>query len=261
MSSFFKLKSSLLLLSSFFLIGCDSDTPLPFGGSNPDDVTESDELVVADEVFTFVNTSGGDLFGNPLASTLTVTSNNTIDIPEGDTSFSGTLGYESTGLQTATLEGFTDVENTLDAAVQQVLSVDNAANTEARALLTATDIDDDAPNLTDEQFTRLVVILNALGANLFFDETTDELTANAFVRYTLNVTSTQAERSAGLVAGTYGVELALENVEFNVEPFFDDEGNTTLFFIPSLVSSNSAEDLFLLEQGTYTLQLVNTVGF
>ena len=246
-----KIKTALLLLSSVTLVSCDSSTELPFGGSQLSDITPTDDEVIDGELFTFVESSGGP----QELDNLRITSTNTAIIGE----FTEFI-YTRTGEFTATIESTTEVGPLVDDAVVQLFSTDNAANTEIRSLLLVPDNGGDEPELTDVEFERLIELLNIAGAGVSENPNVPgELIISDTTIYTLTSTATQEGRQSGLVGGDYAREATSVVIIFNITTLTDGEGNSFQFYFPAAGAEVVERQVF--EQGTYTLQLINEVGF
>jgi len=252
-------KLSLLVLSFFPLVGCDSDTPLLPGGTRLSDITGSDETVVAGELFTLEATFSV----TPQQNTnnfRVIADNEAIqgvgsNATAGDTRYT----YEQTGEFTATLSAVQDIDNTVPAAVNQTFSSSNPANGEIRNLLLVRDTSLDAPDLTSDELDRLIELFNVSGAQFFREsDTSNTILVSEFEVWNFTSTSTQEERVTGLIGGTYSFESSTTVISFERTFLSDNEGNTIEFYIPIL--SGVDQPLTLMEQGTYTLQLVNEVG-
>lgn len=251
MNSFYKLKSSLLLVTSVCFISCDSSTDFANGVVSPTDVTNSDVTVSAGELFTFEDLLAPD--EDQFLDTLRVTSENIAAV--GDVNYN----YVSTGATTATLTGVAPIEIALDDAVMQLFSITNADNSEVRSLLAVTDSSGD-PNLTDAQLDRLVELLNSNGAGISRNPNNDSQLVALPVRvYTMTFTSSLEERAAGLASGTYALQSRSQLIAYNITPFTDGEGNTFQFFLPTVTNEDLGVGTF--EQGTFTLELNNEIGF
>ncbi|MGJ8655551.1 MAG: hypothetical protein ACSHX6_03795 [Akkermansiaceae bacterium] len=252
MNSFSKLKSSLLLLTSFCFISCDSSTPLEFGGSTVSERSPSDETVVNGELFTFedtLNPADGQFL-----DTLRVTADNVATV--GDINYN----YASTGIYTATITADVPTEESLDKAVTQIFSTDNASNTEVRTLLLVTDVTADAPTLTDDEMDRLVELLNVTSAGVSRNPSdTSQIVVTPNRVYSMTFTSSQAERASGIAAGRYSLEARSQVVAFSITTLTDGEGNSFQFYIPTLTQELLDTETF--ERGTFTLQLKNSLGF
>ncbi len=246
-----KIKTALLLLSSVTLLSCDSSTDLPFGGSQLSDITPTDDQVLEGELFSFVETTGR---GTDLP-TLRVTSTNTAQVTD-DTAFE----YTRTGEFNATLISVTDVGPLVDNSVVQLFSTDNAANTEIRSILLVPEGGGDEPELTDVEFARLIELLNIAGSGVSENpDVPGELIISDVTTFTLTSTATQEERQSGLVGGTYSREDSSVVIVFNITTLTDGEGNSFQFYFPAAGAETLPTQVF--EQGTYTLQLINEVGF
>jgi len=250
MKAFSKLKLSLLLLTSTALISCDSSTPLVFGGTDLNEVTESDETVIDGERFTFtvVAPAGAE----PREDTIEITGNNVAVLNNT------TYIYASTGLFTASLTAEAPAEQALAAAVDQIFSVDNASNNANRTLLSA-DGPTDVADFTAAEIAQLANSLNAAGAGVTIDPDNDtQLLATSFEVYNLLNTSTLEERVAGNVRGTYSLETTSQVITFEVVTFSDDEDNSISFFSP--VTGGEISTGVVLEQGLFNLELINQFG-
>ena len=259
MKLFSKTKLSLLIITSFSIMGCDSDTPLVFGGVALSDITETDQNVVEGELFTLedtLNITAQD------TNNFRVISNNTLiqGVGFGFDENTPQFTYEKTGAFTASITGQSDVGPILQAAATQLFSTDNAANTEIRSLLLVTDSSLEAPDLTSEELDRVVELLNITGADVFRESLdSDTLLINPSEVWNFTSTSTQAERATGIIGGTYSFSASSQPIIFNITVLQDDEGNSFQFYFPAVSPEVQAFELF--EQGTYTLELINEVGF
>ncbi len=241
-------KLSILSLASVFLIGCDSSTPLAFGGQSVTDVTASDETVSPRDLFTFEDL----LFPNipQFLNQLRIQTDNFAQL--GQT----TYVYASTGEFTSSITVEAPTTESLDEAISQLFSVTNAANGEIRSLLLVRDQNDDDPNLTEAQAARLVELLNANGAGVTVNPNDlTEIVAVPNRLYTMTNTSTLEDRAGGIVAGIYGLESSSIRLVFNQVTSVDSEGNALQFHIP--VPDDRVEPFEIFERGTFTLQLVN----
>lgn len=252
MNLFYKTTSSLLVLSSFLFMSCDSDTDLQFGGVALEDTTPTDVIVTTGELFDFEDTlnPGEEQFFDLLR----VTDNNVAT--NGEISFN----YAQTGQFTATLTALIPTVESVNDAVLQMFSVSNSANGEVRDLLEVLDSSSPAPDLTDAELERLVELLNVNGAGVVRNpDVPQQILATPFRQYLMTSTSTQRERSNGIVGGTYSLEATGQILVFNVTTFEDAEGNGFQFYLPAVGPDTLPINVF--ERGTYTLQLDNTIGF
>jgi len=259
MNLFSKTKLPLLFISAVSLVGCDSSTPLAVGGIALDDITPTDNFVVNGELFTLEDTLN---LTAQNVSNFRVISDNTliegIDFNQGDGEPSFT--YQKTGEFTASISGAQDVDNIVPNAVVQAFSTDNAANTEIRSLLLVTDPTEPAPDLSAEELDRVVELFNISGAGFFRESLTSEtLLVNTTEVWNFTSTSTQQDRATGLIGGTYSFEAASREIGFEITLLQDAEGQSFQFYFPVVLPELLPLELF--EQGTYTLQLVNEVGF
>ena len=249
MKSFYKLKSALLVMSSFCLVSCDGENP---DNSSSSDISPSDITVSAGELFTFENILNPD--AEQVLDTLRVTSDNLAVV--GDVNYD----YSKTGEFNATLVADVPVEEALEEAVSQIFSTNNASNTEVRSLLLVPDASADAPVLTTAELTRLLELLNVNGAGVSINpEDPDQVVVTPSRVYTFTYTSTLADRAAGLAAGRYSLEARSQVMGYTITTLTDDEGNNFQYYLPSLTSDFL--DIETFEQGTFTLQLNNSVGF
>jgi len=186
--------------------------------------------------------------------TLRVTSDNLAVV--GDVNYD----YSKTGEFNATLVADVPVEEALEEAVSQIFSLNNASNTEVRSLLLVPDASADAPVLTTEELTRLLELLNVNGAGVSINpEDPDQVVVTPSRVYTFTYTSTLADRAAGIAAGRYSLEARSQVMGYTITTLTDDEGNNFQYYLPSLTSDFL--DIETFEQGTFTLQLNNSVGF
>ena len=260
MNMLFKIKLPLLVASSLFMIGCDSSTELEFGGISLEDITPVDQNVVAGELFTLEDTL--NLAVEQDTNNFRVVSNNLLvrGVNATDDPDEPTFIYQTTGVFNASISGEQDVETIVPNAVFQTFSTDNAANTEVRSLLLVTDRSQEAPDLTSDQIDRLIELFNVSGATFFREsQTSNTILVNTTEVWSFTSTSTQAERATGLIGGTYSFQSATREIIFAITLLQDNEGNSFEFYLPVL--SPELLPLELREQGTYTLQLANEVGF
>lgn len=247
-----KLTSLLLVLSSSIFIGCDSATPLNFGGSSPTDITESDENVVDGELFRFEDVLFPET--EQFLDTLRMTGANVAVL--GDVVYN----YASTGEFTSSITAEVPVGEAMEDATNQIFSVNNAANTEVRSLLAVSNASQDAPTLTDAELDRLIELLNVNGAGVVRDTIdTSRIVVVPNRVYTMTNTSTLADRSNGIVSGRYAMEASSLLVGFSIITFTDDDSNSYQFYQPTLTNTLLPTQLF--ERGTFTLQLSNQIGF
>ncbi len=252
MNSYYKLKSTFLLFTSVFFVSCDGDTDFSNGGNSSTDITPSDETVSAGELFTFEDLLFPD--DEQFLNTLRITSDNVGVLG------SVTYNYVSTGIHTASLTGVVPVREALDDAVTQLFSINNSSNSEVRSLLLVTNPSNEAPILTDAELTRLVELLNVNGAGVSLNpDDTNEIVAIPTRVFNFTFTSTLAERSAGIAAGTYSLEARSQVVGFNITTLFDGEGNSFQYYFPIVTDDFLGIQTF--EAGTFTLQLNNSIGF
>lgn len=252
MNSFSKLTSSVLLLSSVFFIGCDSATPLGFGGVALTDITPSDENVEAGEIFDFedVLNPGSDQF----LDTIRMSGNNFGAI--GDVIYN----YTSTGEYTSSLTAEAPVEEALTEAVREIFNISNASNTEVRSLLLVTNNTQDAPIMTVDETARLIELLNVNGAGLVANPSDlNQILVVPNRVYSMTNRSTQAERVSGIVGGRYAMEASSLVVGYTITDFTDGEDNIFQYYLPTLTNTLLPTQVF--ERGTFTLQLVNEIGF
>ncbi len=246
-----KVTFSLLVSASFLMVSCDS-TEVPFGGVELSDITPTDSTVTAGELFTFqdILNPGEDQY----LETIRVTADNIAVV--GDISFDYEQASEFSALLTASIP----TEESVNEAVEQMFSIANSANSEVRSLLAVSDASEDSPDLTEEELDRLIELMNVNGAGVSrHPDGSLQMVATPFVQYLMTSTSNQQDRSEGLIGGTYALEAASEVIIFQITTFQDEENNGFRFYLPVIGEETLATEVF--EQGTYTLELNNTIGF
>ena len=256
-------KLKKLLCTGFLLttpivlnVSCDSG-PLDYL-PNSDKRAPIDTLLLEGELFDFEDVLNFSTTGEQLHDRLRVDDANTAS--DGQYEFTYLVLSEFTAQLLSTLP----VEDTINSAWNDLLTIQTPANAEIRSLL---EIDPtsaasvESPQLTTDQLARVVDMLNANGAGVFVNPNDPtEILAAPVRRYTITSTSSEAEKVDGVVGGTYSLELTSTVVDFRPITYQSlRPGDPPIsYHVPFLTTEVLPETLF--EQGRYTFERINGVG-